>query len=365
MIELSELQKLDRVHPYPAKFTVDLAIEYIEKFSNKCDVIYDPFVGSGTSLLAAKYTGRNGYGTDINHIAILISKFKSTNFTKKNVLDLYDYIDRLKNDFVPCIDETKLYFYDSINHWFCDDAIRVLSYIKNSFSSISDENEMLFVKTVFSAILNSVSNQESDTRYAAVYKPRLNKEYIFTTFVKKFNSTLSLVESLLEDEVINVYLMPVLLDSNLCDTVIPNNSVDLIITSPPYPNTYDYYLYHKHRMNWLGFDVKFSMEKEIGSRREFSSLRHPKEKFDDDLYSILTHCNNVLKSQGRVVIVMGDGKIQGEIYDAKENLSAICSKIGWKLVGYSFSQLDETSRSFQKSYRTKGKKEHILVFEKV
>lgn len=365
MIELSELQKLDRVHPYPAKFTVDLAIEYIKKYSNRSGLIYDPFVGSGTSLLAAKYTGRNGYGTDINHIAILISKFKSANFTKNNVISLYNYVNRLKSEFVSNIDGTKLYYYDSINHWFCDDAIRVLSYVKNSFSSINDENEMLFVKTVFSAILNSVSNQESDTRYAAVYKPRLNKEYIFTTFVKKFSSTLSLVEAMLGNEVSDVYLNPLLLDSNLCDTVIPNNSVDLIITSPPYPNTYDYYLYHKHRMNWLGFDVKFSMEKEIGSRREFSSLRHPKEKFDGDLYSILSHCNNVLKAQSYVVIVMGDGKIQGEIYDAKENLLAICSKIGWKLANDSFTLLDETSRSFQKSYRTKGKKEHVLVFKKV
>lgn len=365
MIKHLDLQKIDRIHPYPAKFTVDLAIEYIEKYSIENSIIYDPFIGSGTSLLAAKYTKRNGYGTDINHIAILISKFKSTNFTKENIKNLSAYLEKIQQEFNSTIEHIELNSYPSIEHWFCNDAIQVLSYIKNSFSIVKDENELIFIKTVFSSIINSVSNQESDTRYAAIIKPRLNKEFIFTTFVRKFSSILSLIESTIIENESSIFLKPMLLDSNLCDTQIPRSSVDLIITSPPYPNTYDYYLYHKHRMNWLDLDVKYSMEKEIGSRREFSSLKRPKEKFDDDMLSILTHCDNVLKENGYVVLVMGDGKIQGEIYEAKENLSNICSKIGWKLIDYSFTWLDQTSRSFQKSYRTKGKKEHILVFRKV
>lgn len=364
-MELSIIQKIDRVHPYPAKFTVDLAMEYIKKYSNEGNMIYDPFVGSGTSLLAAKYTNRNGYGTDINHIAVLISEFKTASFTQKNIKSLNEYLEKLKASFSSSVDSTNLFYYHSINHWFCPDAIKVLSYIKNSFSTLVDKNELVFVKTVFSAIINSVSNQESDTRYAAIEKPKLNKDYIFSTFIKKFTSTLNLIELSIDGIGSSTNLKALLLDSNLCDEYIPGESVDLIITSPPYPNTYDYYLYHKHRMNWLDCDVKFSMEKEIGSRREFSSLKHPKEKFDNDMLSILSHCNNLLKKNGCVVLVMGDGRIQGETYEAKENLTQICSKIGWELIDYSYTWLDETSRSFQKSYRTKGKKEHIMVFKKV
>jgi site-specific DNA-methyltransferase (cytosine-N4-specific) len=61
---------------------------------------------------------------------------------------------------------------------------------------------------------------------------------------------------------------------------------------------------------------------------------------------------------------MGDGQIQGEKYEAKSEMVDICSRIGWNLFDYSFSLLDQTSKSFQKSYRTLGKKEHILVFKK-
>ena len=57
---------------------------------------------------------------------------------------------------------------------------------------------------------------------------------------------------------------------------ISDNSIDIIITSPPYANTYDYYLYHKFRKRWLDLDVKFAQYNEIGSRREYSSLKEKK-----------------------------------------------------------------------------------------
>lgn len=107
------------------------------------------------------------------------------------------------------------------------------------------------------------------------------------------------------------------------------------------------------------------MLNEIGSRREYSSLKLPKEKFNNDLLDIFTQCDEVLKNDGFIAIVMGDGKIAGKIYDAKNEIIAICQKLKWNLIDYSSSELDKTSRSFAQSYRTKNKKEYILVFKKV
>jgi site-specific DNA-methyltransferase (cytosine-N4-specific) len=118
-------------------------------------------------------------------------------------------------------------------------------------------------------------------------------------------------------------------------------------------------------MLWLGFDPLYSMKKEIGSRREFSSLKRPKDKFNNDLMKIFESSNKILKNKGKIVVIIGDGKIDGEIYKADENLKKIGKSLGWKLIDSSFTLLDETSKSFQKSYRTLGKKEHILVFEKL
>lgn len=364
MIDIELLRKIDRIHPYPAKFTVDLAMEYVKKYTKEDDLVYDPFLGSGTTLLACKNLNRNGVGTDINFIAILISKFKILDLSKERIEHLKTFIETFEKSYKSGCESVSLFEYPSINHWFCDDSIKVLSYIKFMIDSLTDDSEKIFCKLVMSAIINSASNQESDTRYAAVVKPKLNVDYVANLFTKKFLSTLSICDEALSLSNTLCKESPLLYNSKKCTDVIKKESVDLILTSPPYPNTYDYYLYHKHRMNWLGYDVKFSMNEEIGSRREFSSLKRPKEKFDDDMSEILSSCNNTLKVGGHVVLVMGDGQIQGEVYNAKENMIMICDKFNWKLIDYKFSYLDETSRSFQKSYRTKGKKEHILVFEK-
>lgn len=362
--DIDLLRKLDRVHPYPAKFPIDLAINYIDKYTEEGDSVFDPFVGSGTTLLASRVLKRHGFGTDINHIAILISVFKTLDLTQKDLGELKFFIDDFNSNSSQYIDETVRYNYPSIEHWFCDNAITVLSAIKNKISKIKIDSQKVFCDLVFSSIVNTVSNQESDTRYAAVEKPNLTITYITEVFIKKFNSALTLLKDIAFEEDNAIQVKPFLQNAKKCDEVIKPNSIDLILTSPPYPNTYDYYLYHKHRMNWLGYDVKYSMDAEIGSRREFSSLKKPQEKFDDDLYEIFEACNKLLKNNGHVVIVMGDGRIQGKTYEAKTNIEKICSRLNWKLVDYSYTNLDDTSRSFQQSYRTKGKKEHVLTFKK-
>ncbi len=358
------IQKIDRIHPYPAKFTVDLAFKYISKYTKEGDTIYDPFVGSGTSLLAASLLHRKGYGTDINHIAILISKGKLLHLSVSEADRLERFIDEFEQNYYDDVKNVKLFYYPKIEHWFSSDSIAVLSYILEKKKLLTTDQEQTFLELVMSAIINTVSNQESDTRYAAIKKPDLTIEKVATIFIKKYRNLLDLMLEINDEDRWESKNTPMLLDAKLCRTIIDKDSVDLILTSPPYVNTYDYYLYHKHRMNWLGYDVKYSMDSEIGSRREYSSLKHNTEKFSSDLQNILFACNETLKPNGKVVIVIGDGKVAGNMYDAKENMLRICTPIGWKLVDYSYSDLDKTSRSFQKSYRTKGKKEHIMVFSK-
>lgn len=363
-MNLELLQKVDRIHPYPAKFTVDLAIEYISKYTQEGETVFDPFVGSGTTLLAASALKRKGVGTDVNHIAILISKAKLLHLSQGEIANLQTFADTFEADYEDGCTKVTPYSYPSIDHWFCKNSIAVLSYLLELKKTISSEQERIFVELVMSSIINIVSNQEGDTRYAAIDKPDLTIEKVANIFLKKYRSLLLLIQELSREDRSEKDNAAILLDSKRCSTVIKDGSVDLILTSPPYVNTYDYYLYHKHRMNWLGYDVQYSMETEIGSRREFSSLKHNEDKFSDDLYAVFEGCNKTLKTNGKVVLVIGDGKVAGRMYDAKENMIRLCSRLGWKLIDYSYSNLDETSRSFQKSYRTKGKKEHIMVFNK-
>lgn len=288
--DIDILRKIDRIHPYPAKFPVDLAMNYISKYTNIGNTVYDPFVGSGTTLLASRALERNAYGTDVNHIAVLISQFKLLSLSQNDIKELWDFIARFENSFFDIVKTVPRFYYKSIDHWFCADAITVLSVIKSEISKLGKNEQKIFCNLVFSSIINTVSNQESDTRYAAIIKPNLNIQHIFDVFVKKFKTILSLFEIYNEKFIMKSNCEVLLSDSQYCNQILKLNSVDLILTSPPYPNTYDYYLYHKHRMNWLECDVKYSMETEIGSRREYSSLKKPQEKFSEDLFIIFNSC---------------------------------------------------------------------------
>lgn len=351
----SYLKKLDRIHPYPAKFTIDLALEYVSKYADDKAVL-DPFCGSGTTLLAAKQLGKISFGFDINCVAYLITQAKLLNFTKDELSCLKKFNIR---------ENENTHNYESIRHWFKDEVITALSNIKNSIKKFEPYNERFntFLNLVFSSIINLASNQESDTRYASVEKKHLSKKYVYEKFFEKLNLAIDIFLNINQNTMAEQKVF--LHNSKYLSEKIPKDSVSLIFTSPPYPNTYDYYLYHKHRMLWLDFDVKFSMTNEIGSRREYSSLKLPKEKFNNDLLEIFRQCQMVLKNKGYIVLVMGDGRIQGEMYNAKDEILSIGEKLGWHLIDYSYAEMDTTSRSFMKSYRTKNKKEHILVFQKI
>ncbi|AWK62326.1 hypothetical protein HW260_00650 [Helicobacter cinaedi] len=354
--DINLLRKLDRIHPYPAKFIIDIALHYISNYSKQGDIVLDPFCGSGTTLLASRILKRNAIGFDINYIAYILSQSK---ILYLNVNDL-KYLKEFQPDssYIANI----LHNYDNISHWFERQSIESLSSIKEQINNFVENNHSykIFLYMVFSSIINIASNQDSDTRYAAIKKPHINKSFIFDKFNEKLHQSIALYENLnLNDNHCAMFL-----HNSKTLTKKFNSEVSLILTSPPYPNTYDYYLYHKHRMLWLDFNVKFSMDNEIGSRREYSSLKLPKEKFNKDLFEIFFECNKILKRHGFVVIIMGDGKIAGKIYHAKDELVSLCEVFQWKLIKHSYSELDKTSRSFSSAFRTKNKKEHILIFQK-
>lgn len=63
---------------YPARMLPELARELILNFSNQGDIVLDPFMGGGTTIVEAIATGRQAIGIDINSLAAFISEAKTT-----------------------------------------------------------------------------------------------------------------------------------------------------------------------------------------------------------------------------------------------------------------------------------------------
>ena len=85
-LERSETSYLTHsYHTYPAKFIPQLAARLISENSNIGDLICDPFMGSGTTLVEAIVNDRRTYGTDISPVAVLITKAKTTPIEPQNL----------------------------------------------------------------------------------------------------------------------------------------------------------------------------------------------------------------------------------------------------------------------------------------
>jgi len=355
------------LHPYPAKFPPQLPKIILENYAIKGQTVLDPFCGSGTTLIEARIFGANAIGVDVNGLAVLLSKVKATPLTEPQLSAVKEFISKIENEISNWRSEQrpklKIKEFEGQEHWFQNNVSEEITFLLNEISKQTNIDVQNFLKIVLSSIIVRVSNQDSDTRFAAIEKKVLNG-YTLESFCKKakeYNSRMAEFSRLVNDTTkLQVYNA----DSRNLDFIL-DNSIDLIITSPPYANTYDYYLYHKFRMRWLDLDVKFAQYNEIGSRREYSSLKEKKEKWNEDLIKCFSEMHRVLKPNHFAFIVIGDSVIKKELIKIEKEIFDFAPKIGFKVNKILSSDLSIHSRIFNPSYAQKGKKEHLIILEKV
>ena len=95
----SEKRGYDQLHSlcsYLGSFPPSLANYFIKYFTDPGDLVLDPFSGRGTTILESRLNKRKSIGSDLNPIAVILSKAKSFKINKKRVLER---IDDLENNF--------------------------------------------------------------------------------------------------------------------------------------------------------------------------------------------------------------------------------------------------------------------------
>ncbi len=77
---------------YPARFSPEFVRAVIGEFTGPGDLIYDPFMGGGTTLVEALAMGRNSIGTDISSLAAFISEVKTTVYSSSELKAVEDWV---------------------------------------------------------------------------------------------------------------------------------------------------------------------------------------------------------------------------------------------------------------------------------
>jgi site-specific DNA-methyltransferase (cytosine-N4-specific) len=340
------------IHPYPCKFPSSAIAPYLKRDG---DVILDPFCGSGTTLYEAAVNGwPNVIGFDSNPIATLITRMKLVPAGPKFFTAVDSALADLTISGLSGVHPVTLDF-DGSTHWFDPIALTELSYIVAWIKLQRNAAVRDWLNISLSRIINRVSRQESETRYVAVDKGTVVGETL-----RRFADSCAATATLLKNrESFNVDATVECADVR---TYLPlkDNSVDRIITSPPYANSMDYYLYHKQRMNILGYDFKAVQRTEIGSRHEYSSMKASAEKWKRDYAAVLVEFQRVLRIGGSAIVIIGDSQIAGEKIDASVLTAGISEAIGFGAELIESSPLDGRSRSFSRGFQRPNKFEHVI-----
>ena len=346
---------LHAIHPYPAKFIPEIPRALVAEFPPvDGSIVLDPFCGSGTTLVEAQRAGFEAVGVDLNPIACRISRVKTGPALRSlgsAALRCRD-VAATTTGVVPCD-------IPNLSHWFRDDISETVSALKAAIHSEAPAECRLALELALSSILVRVSNQDSDTRYAAVEK-NISRKLVLDLFLEASGR----IDSALRQKPVSPAQVRVIESDILAlkhDTI--GRRVGLVVTSPPYPNAYEYWLYHKYRMWWLGHDALRVREREIGARAHFFGGGAKAGDFQQQMAGVFRLLNLVCTDEASVCFVVGDSKIHGAIVDNASGLKDAAAASGFVAAGHVMRNMRASKKSFNLAH-ARIRQEHILVFKR-
>ncbi|MDD2806503.1 MAG: DNA methyltransferase [Elusimicrobiales bacterium] len=344
------------VHPYPAKFIPEIPREIISILGvPKGTAVLDPFCGSGTSIAEAQRLGLKTIGVDLNPIACLITRVR----TGSKMPGLKDIAQEISQKATRRKELWRPQNVPNLEHWFKDSVAQSLANIVKEISVSAGPIFGDALRLALSRIIVRVSNQESDTRYAAIEKPQGNVYRHFVLAAEEIEKYLELRNWIPKPE-------PNIICHDILDLTAKKigQQVGLVLTSPPYPNAYEYWLYHKFRLAWLGWDPTAIKRKEIGSRSHFFSS-HPHTEFDflRQMRGLFALLKTITVKDAHAAFVVGDSKIKGKIIDNGILLRMAAKENDFNDVIVYPRSVASNRKAFNTKY-SRAKSEEILVFKR-
>lgn len=360
------------LHKYPAKFFPELPRWLIKRYSQENDMILDPFSGSGTTNVEALLLNRNSVGIDVDPFSRFISTVKVTPLAEKELIEaqesLFNAVEGYQPTLVSELDIPSFLYRDN---WFNREIILELAYLKKIIESLDKGKHVKdFFRVCFSSIIRSVSNADDNCTRTVIRKV-LNKQVNPSDALKKFVETVLVkVPKMIEFSQNVPQDITVNFPENMDARTIKYDAgtFDLVLTSPPYANAVDYPRTHQLELYWLGFaegTLTPLKKKHVGTESVSSQdyrTRHqidvaaadsviekifekdPRRayiafKYLDDMQRNLSEVYSVLRDGGRYIIVVGNNRIRGQLFESWKYLMALAENIGFDIEDYFGSEI--------------------------
>lgn len=360
-------------HPYAAKFPPYAIRSLIQQYTGISDNVLDPFCGSGTTLVECRLLRRNATGIELNPVGQLISETKSACYTKDDIDLVISAVSQLKehclsyNQWIRSFSSVDILAnHPHKNYWFKPHVLKELYAIKSTIDQHADNTKVHnLLMTGFSRIIVPVSNQESETRYKAIEK-NVPPGHTLRLYIKVIEGYIEILKHNTDDSLCETKIEVIGGDARDKIQCLGNGQFDFVITSPPYINSYDYYLYHKHRIYWLGENPKLVRKLEIGGHHKVDGQTYEAAISDyrSSLTGIFKGVSRALKPSKHFALLIGDGIVKGKTLKADEFVEEIAKSTGFTRISTHSIPLKDVSRRFIKRPKRYRKLHHVIVLRR-
>lgn len=296
---------LHRLSPYIGGFPASLAHYFIERFSDRGETVLDPFCGGGTTPLQAALDERQGYGNDAFSYAYVLSRAKCNPMETGEFVEYLDAklneADQVDNSGMRLLDNEDLHVFYS--EYTLDQILRLREVLHDD-----DSHEAVYLKGVMCGILHGptpmyLSLQTKDTYSGTADYVR---EYADDNGLERPErdirpNAIRKQELASEDGVPSEIADRTRItqgDSRNLAEKYATNSVDLIVTSPPYMRTLDYTWNNWLRLWWLNDDRK--------AERDSLDITQDTERYQQFMQECLVSMYEVLAADSVAVLIVGD-----------------------------------------------------------
>lgn len=268
------------IHSYPAMFIPQVARRILEAYSMQGDTVCDIFCGSGTTLVESRLLGRNGYGVDLNPLAIFLAKAKTTPIETRLLIADYQLI---LERFVKIKDaEIEKPDFKNIDFWFKEPVIIKLARLKKAIQQTNNDATREFFMVAFSETVRYSSNAKTgEFKLVRIKDEKLERHNpdVLGLFRKNAEKNIAGMMDYYRDAK-NVWVNIIYGDSSKLN-VIKDNSIDCILTSPPYGDsrtTVAYGQFSRLSAQWIDmFDdpnKASGLDNELLGGRAAKTLKH-------------------------------------------------------------------------------------------
>jgi DNA modification methylase len=391
-------------HAFPAKFPPQLPRSFIMELTDPGDIVLDPMMGSGTTLVEAVLMGRTGVGTDIDPLAIqmVMTKLGSMKLSQalNEGLRVAENARKALQEETHELAKTLEYYFDSptkrfVDYWFAFNTQLELIALIHEIQEIRDSAVRRFLNLAFSSIIITKSGGVSLAKDLAHTRPHRVESKTPNSAIEEFKKRVERNrESLIPVD--NAGFM--VAAGNAQALPFADESIDLIVTSPPYAShAIDYMRAHKFSLVWFGHSITelgILRRKYIGgdalcnmqplplpsNTAQVVALLESMDKskarvlhrYYSEMSVALSEMYRVLKPGRAAIVVVGTSVMRGLDTETQICLGEIGKKIGFNLVHIGVRRLDRDKRMMPARWNTNQQSqiearmhdEYVIGFQK-